>query len=338
MKKSREEIKQAILSSLAQKPLSIQQISEKISSNWSTVNEILKELEQEGKIKEIISTDKIKCYQRITGDTYYNIPITEEQRELFRYLFSIAIEEYKLQKERLPNKTELAKAVVDISKKAELNLPIVWYIYGQIPLMVSDPSRDYSNKFISKDNTKLREIAHQVIKGQTHKNTLELKLDHYAKYNSILYETKEKLFLELDSMKEEKQILDLFNEFYINCPINEHPEIFSLTERLVNVVKKLSLLSILKDNKIKVILALESLWKFIAAYLLVDSLTKNATYDKEEIIQFNLGPALETRKYCSEEAISNIESIYLSKLTEKETDIPKEAIKAREIMSDWTGE
>ena len=56
MKKNREEIEKAILSALDQKPLSVQQISEKISSNWMTVSEVLEELKKKRVVREIIST------------------------------------------------------------------------------------------------------------------------------------------------------------------------------------------------------------------------------------------------------------------------------------------
>ena len=71
-KKTPEEIKRRILSGLdkQQKPLSIQEISKEINSNWTTVREYLEELTEEGKVKEIIATDRIKYYQKITGDTY----------------------------------------------------------------------------------------------------------------------------------------------------------------------------------------------------------------------------------------------------------------------------
>ena len=42
-------------------------------------------------IYEIISADKAKIYQKIFGDTYFDIPITEKERKEFRTLFSLVI-------------------------------------------------------------------------------------------------------------------------------------------------------------------------------------------------------------------------------------------------------
>jgi hypothetical protein len=138
-------------------------------------------------------------------------------------------------------------------------------------------------------------------------------------------------------MKDEDKIIEYFTKFYIKCPISDFPQIFTLTERLYLLVNKLKIIGSLKNHKLEIVLSLDSLWKFIASYQLLDSISKNSQYNKNEILQFNLGPAIETKKYCAEEAISNLESIYLSELPNKEFDISEDAKEAREIMSGWDG-
>ena len=336
MRKDREQIAQLILSSLEQKPLSTQQISEKVKSNWVTINEVLEELKKEEKVKEIIATDKIKLYQKVTGDTYYNIPITEDQRKYYRLLFSLAINEYKNQKNRIPKKTELAKIVVDTVNEAKLDLPVVWYLYGQIPLMVSDPVRDYSTSFIPNNLDQIKKIVFKNVKEQNYYNTRELKADHYKKYSNSFYEMKEKLLFELGEEEDSKRILDCFNLFYMKCP-SERPEIFNYVEKLYSLANKLELENALINNKVKVIVALEAVWGLIATYTMIDSLSRYPQYPREELIQYYLGSTLETKKTCAEEAISNLQSIYLNNLTQKEIDLPEELASTREVMSDWTG-
>lgn len=339
MKKSREEIREAILSALEKKPLSTQQISEAINSNWSTVSEFLDKLKTDGKVKEIVTTDKIKLYQKVTNDTYYSIPITEKQREEFRHVFSIAIDEYKQIRKRIPNKTELAKVIVDTIKEAKLNLPTAWYIYGQIPLMVVDPSRDYATDFVPANSQKIRGIIIKIIKEQKHRNTKELRHEHYAKYNNLLYETKEGLFSkDLDWEKEPQKVLDLYNDLLVSCP-NDPPELFFLTEKLSGLVYKIHTFGKMADYKIDILVSTDCLWKFISLNLFLDSLTEIKEYsNKTQIYQFYLAPAFEIKRQAVEEALSNLESIYLSNLTDKEIELSPDAIKAREIMSDWTGE
>jgi hypothetical protein len=339
MKKSREEIVNSILAALEERPLSIQQISDRVQSNWITVSEMLEKLKREGKVKEIISTDKIKFYQKITGDTYYNIPISENERKQFNYLFSAVIKEYKTQKNRLPNKTELAKSAVSVieNPKSELMLPTVWYLYGKIPLMICDPARDYSTDFVPENVGILKEIIKEVVSKHATMNTWELRHDQYSKHNQVLYNTKEHIInYKYDWDKNKEKILGLFNKLLVYCPTkSDHPEVFLLTERLVVIINKIALISSLNKHRIQILLSLDSLWKYIATYLLLDSLTQIAKYsNKREIMKFYLEKPLEVRKEFVEESLSNLESIYLSELTTKNIWLSEKAVSLREILSD----
>lgn len=337
VKKSRESIKQKILLILNKRPLSIQQLSRYVGSNWSTVSEVLQELREEGKVREIISTEKIKFYQK-NVDTYYNIPISEKQKKEFMYLFSLIIEEYKNQKHRLPNRTELAKTAVAAIEHQELllNLPTVWYIYGKIPLMVCDPSKEYSSEEKIENAEKIKKVVSKIVLFHMNMTAKELKKGQYEKYDMSLYKIKDKI---INSKSFDKGILEDFNEFLVNCPTKPNmPDVFILTERFVEVVNKLSVVSNLEKHKMQILLTLESVWKYIALNLLFDSLTQNQEYSNvSEIMRFYLGKPIELRKECAKESISNLESIYLSELNEKEVKLDDEAAEVREIMSDLTG-
>ena len=334
-RKSPEEIKQRILESLNNKPLNAQEISKEINSNWSTVKNYIDELILEIKIREIIATDKISYYQKIT-ETYYNIPITKEQEELFKFLFNTIIQEYK-HNNRFPKKTELAKDSVDIINRLNLNLPTAWYIYGQIPLMIPDPTKEFQTIKIPENAEAIKQEASYLLDTNKGMKVREREQNHYLQYNNILYQIKERLIEEISLMNNEKKIVEEFTKFYIKCPISDFPQIFELIERLYLVINKLVLIKTLKTHKIESMLALDYLWKFIASYQFLESISKFPQYNKDELIQFNLGYAIEAKKYSAEEAISNLESIYLSELPNKDLDISEDTKEVREIMSDWDG-
>ena len=318
-RKTPQEIKQKILEALNSKPLNAQEISKSINSNWSTVKNYVDELIEEKKIKEIIATDKISYYQKIT-ETYYNIPITKEQENLFKFLFNTIIQEYK-KKNKLPKKTELAKDAVDVINELKLNLPTAWYIYGQIPIMIPDPTKEFSTTYVPENAEKIKKTITRLLDTYKEMNVREREQSHYVKYGNHLYQLKQELIWEISLMKNEKKVLNNFTEFYIKCPFSDFPQIFDLTERLYSTVNKLLIIGSLSKFKIESMLALESLWKFIAAYQLLESISKIPQYNKNEILQFNLGSAIETKRDCAEEAISNLESIYLSELPNKEFEI-----------------
>ena len=62
---------------------------------------------------------------------------------------------------------------------------------------------------------------------------------------------------------------------------------------------------------------------------------------KEIILNFYLGRDIEERKRVLEESLSELNSIYLNKLTKfyvEKIEIPEEVKEIRRIMEDWTGE
>lgn len=340
MKRIAEEVKGRILNLLWLKPLTIQQISKEIDSNWLTVEKFVLELKKEGKIKEVISTEKLTLYQKVNEDTYYNLPLKDEDRDMFRYIFSEVLREYK-NKGRIPKKTELAKAVVDVVNQSNLNLPVVWYLYGKIPLMITDPQRNYFTSYVPQNHEMINKIIKKVINEQQHNNTRELKAEHYLKYANEVYQIKERLLSELEDFKNEEKIIDLFNDLFVACPIYEDKEAFFLTDRLIMVVRKLNLLSLLKENKRDIMFALDALWRFLSLYHFVESLSKDMRYPKSDLINFYLGSVIETKKYTAKESISNLESVYfnnISKIDISSIKLSPEVQKIREIMEEWTGE
>lgn len=335
VKKTNEEIRKRILSVLEHTPLSVRQISEKVESNWSTINDALEDLKEDVLVKEIVSTDKIKVYQKVTGDTYYNLPIADEQRQFFRYLFYSVIQEYKNEKNRSPKRTELAKAVVDVIHEENISLPIVWYLYGQIPLMIADPTRDYSTSFVPEHARKISETVKCIVKRQENKNSHQLRSEQYAKYRNKLYDSKEKLITSLVGENDEKEVIKFLSEFYLLCPTDK-PEVFEFAERFNSVVGKFLYEASFEEYRSQMIVALENVWKVIATHSLVDSLL-SLGYSSEELMQFYLGPALESMKVSADECLSNLESIYFSELTDTELSLTKEEAEVRGIMSSWTG-
>ena len=165
VRKTPQQIKEEILSILNDGPLSIEQIRKKVESNWSTINVYLEELSKEGKVKEIVSADKAKIYQRILGDTYFDMPITDNERKKFRTLFSLILQEYKLIGS-IPTKTHFAKCAVHVIKNESSglsDLPTIWYLYGLIPQMIADPSQDYQEEINLDHKVKIKNLINEYI-------------------------------------------------------------------------------------------------------------------------------------------------------------------------------
>ena len=320
IRKTAEQIKDEILSSLNKGPLSIEQIRKKVESNWSTINNYLEELSKEGKVKEIISTDKAKIYLRVFGDTYFDIPITDEERKKFRTLFSMIMQEYKAVGS-IPTKTHLSKCAVYIIKDKNSglsDLPTVWYLYGIIPQMIADPSQEYEEEVNLEHRTIIKNLIIEFNKTNGNKGSGRIQREQHKEYNEELYILSDEFFSIVNKQKWcNKEVLDILNKFFIACPVDqEFPEIFDLTEKVFSIIRKLGLMNIKLQNYRKEIFSVfDSLWKFIALYKLYKSkiIGKNAI-DREILLKFYLGNTLESRKKNLQESISELNSIYLNNL------------------------
>ena len=347
IRKTPQQIKEEILSGLNEGPISVEKIRKKVDSNWSTINNYLEELKKEGKVKEIFSTDKAKIYQKIFGDTYFDLPITEEQRKKFKTLFYMIIKKYRSHG-KIPTKTHLAKCAVYVIKNEEVglsDLPVVWYLYGLIPQMIADPSQDYQEEIILGSRIKIKNLIKEFIEINKNKGSGQIQKEQHKEYGEELYTLSDEFFKILNEPKwENEELLEVLNNFFIACPIdNEFPEIFNLTENVLSLIRKLSLLEVkLEDYRKEILTTFDYLWKFIALYKLYKSRTtgKNA-FNKEILLKFYIGNSLESRRETLKESLSELNSIYISKLVKfdiSKIKLSKEVQEIRYIMEDWTGE
>ncbi len=343
IRKTAGQIKEEILSHLKESPLSIEQLRIKVESNWSTTNNYLQELSKEGKVKEIISADKAKIYQRVYGDTYFDLPITDEERKKFRALFYLIMKEYK-QHGRITTRTHLAKTAVYVIKYPNSglsDLPTAWYLYGMIPLMVADPSQDYQEEIKFEHEIKIKHIIKERVKRDLPRGTGQIKKEQHIEYNEVLYTLADEFLKIINEQKLDKEkSLDILNKFFIACPTdNEFPEVFELTDRFISTVRKLSFFEDLQKFRREISLTFDALWKFIATYKFYQSITVQKRFSGRKIIlDLYVGKVLEVRKNCLIESLSELYSIYLSCIDDREIEIPEDVKKIREIMQDWTGE
>lgn len=345
IKKTFEEINKAILEKLNEGPQTAQDIALGISSNWKTVKDYLKELVEEGKVKEVVATENVSYYKRTSGDTYFDLPISEEERNKFRTLFYLIKEGYKKKNKEL-NRTHLAKCAVHLIKEDDFgelkNLPVVWYLYGALPQMVlsvaDEASEDYS--FIEKQKIE-KSISLYVLKNGD-KSAKQLQKEQHENYGQKIYCLIDDLSDELNKESLDNQKINgLLNEFFIECPVDpKFPEIFDLSEEVISVMGKLILLKEdLGKYRKQILITLDALWKFIALYYLYKSkIEGDNRMDKKILLNFYLGEALEDRKRVLGESFSELRGVYLEVLTKtdlSQINLSEGAKEVARIMEDF---
>jgi predicted transcriptional regulator len=333
-RKTPELIKEKILETLNKKPLNAQEISKAINSNWSTVKNYIEELVKEKKVKEISFRNQV-VYQKITGDTYFDIPIKEKDREMLKFIFSYSIEKYKELTGKTIRRTELAKLSAEINTELNLNLPIVWYIYGPMPLMIIDIQKDYSIDFVPKNSQELKKSINNWIKNNTRDLIRELRVEYYEKSKNNLYVLKEKIYYELEK-REYNSISNLVFDF-LTAVISYDKRFEEMVTEFYEIVSGANYTKLYNNPKFqnKILLAFDSLWKYIASNLLTDSLNKLG-YLKEER-ELLLGPTIETKNQFANENIKELKELYLENLPEKISAPKFKEIneEARKVIDQW---
>jgi len=333
-RKTPEEIKKRIIESLNDKPLNAQEISKQIGSNWSTVREYVEQLVREAKVKEIIFGGS-SIYQRITGDTYFNLPIKENERDTLKFIFSNAIKEYKELIGKPIRRTDLAKLTDYVNSELKLQLPIVWYIYGPMPLMIIDLQKDYSTNFVPKNAEEIKKNIKAWIRDKRKDKVREVIQECYNNSNEKLYKIKLSLFDKFEK-NDYKGLYQTAKDFYLTY-LASYNDDSKIVERIYEVVSGSDYLGILKEPKIKnkILLTLNDIWKYIASKALLKSLLVLG-YEKESAELF-MSPVIETKKYLSEESLKEIEEEYIERLPETSIQIKASETgkKVSEAMNKW---
>lgn len=321
-------------------PLSIQQISGEVGSNWSTINEHIEELKNSGEVKEIVSADKIKLYQKKLDDTYFNIPLSKENREKFRTLFYYITQTYLKKYKKMPSKTYVCKAAVKVIKEKNIELPIVWYLYGEMTLMIPKQLEHYQEKYKFNNKEIIKSFIEQIARKYPH--SINLQEEQYK--NEELYSLKKKI-LDNDDFKclnwntEKEKVIEVFNELIIYCPTpRKFPDMFFLTDNLVMLINHFASMDSLEENKQKILIAFDSLWRYIASYKLHQSLSDYKEYSRKEILDFYISLPMETRKQNIMEILNELQEIYIDKIKRfdlKPSVLSKEESEIRNILSDW---
>jgi predicted transcriptional regulator len=341
IKKTSSEISAKILLELEEGPKTITEIKDKLGSNWQTVEKFLTQLQEDGEVKEMISTDKRRVYQKNFGDTYFDVPISSEERKKFNTLYNMILERYKLKK-RIPTKTEFAKVAIDVITDSEelKDLPTIWYLYGMLPLKAAEPSQEYVKEFSFEHEKKIQNRIDDSIQDKENKSSTQIQREQHKKYNEWFYiycdnftdETK-------DSLNEEK-ILETLNKLYVACPIDDEFPLFEFFDEFNTTIRKLYYTNnnSLQDFKREIILTFDSLWKYYATYRAYKSLKELNRFDPQDIKLFYIGNLLESREITFKECFSDLHSIYLNNLKEdKKLEISDDIKEIRNIMEDFMG-
>ncbi|MDD4363583.1 MAG: hypothetical protein PHD33_05180, partial [Atribacterota bacterium] len=179
-------------------------LSNNITIDLSTLKSIIKELEK-AKVIMVVDNDEKRysiqnTFVKKREDTYFGLSLTKRDENLINYLYT-KIKMYWVQKTgREPGRVEVQKTIARINKEYNLNLPIGWYLYGQMCIKTYDSQLTYTYdlKLIEKEITSNLSLIDGFIKkivDTYSKMTIsQIKKESYLIENKELYLKKTELW------------------------------------------------------------------------------------------------------------------------------------------------
>jgi len=227
IRKTPSQIKKEILEFLFEGPKSVNELKEKLGSNWPTIYSYLEKLKKDGEVNEILITDKMKVYRRTDDPIFFSLPFNKDVRLKTLYILKQITRQWKEnKKENELSKTALQKIAVEVIRKCNLNLPVLNFHYGlttcasfnkdniQILELIKEPSKN--------EKEAIDRGILEVIKDPHHTGVAsEEALYQYNKDNMTFYKVKMKLvnlfYLDKKESKEniKKAIIELSTLFPI---------------------------------------------------------------------------------------------------------------------------
>ncbi|MFH0874770.1 MAG: hypothetical protein V1859_02445 [archaeon] len=315
-RRTKEKLLIDILDQLKQRESSINDLVK--DSNWSTIRDavyLLKELGlvdiREEKNAQVCSLKKgvdVDMEGTVNSNTLFKIPITEEQNNLFSFVFSEIKKKFIEKWNREPKTTEAEKIAAEVIYDMKLNLPIGWYLHGMIPAKKYETSQIYVFKEPVNHKEINKEIHKKIEEYGKYQYINDLIRAQYKKHQNKLYQIKEELkkiimpSVDLNNLETKTTLLKFMRHLLFELPRKEDAsELCEIVNNYVSIMDEIFLSSIdLNQYKVDLFTTFESIWQYIATYNFFDSLAEY--YDRIILYRYFYSP-LESAKDVAVESV-----------------------------------
>ena len=324
VRKTFKRIKEEILLHLKKGPLSTKKLSELLKSNWSTINNYLEELKQEGKVREIYARENLKVYVRSDYPVFYGLPLNKNNFNDSLFLLSKIIEKWKEKKKETINKTTMQKIAVNVIKNNSLDIPIVRFHYGKVLTTSLEPERFQETiqtyKITEpKDSNKILKAIDNEIENGGHCNIAwKEKKKQYKEYTDMkIFDLSDNVsyFLSGDKIKNYQKILDLFYSLFLEIPTKErysylfkkYHDFLSAVGFILNSKEFNKGNEEDKKNYIKEILdTFNSLWQALTTEFFFEDFEKTITKEFQELEKTIRDSRIKTYYFEVEDKLNNL--------------------------------
>lgn len=336
VRKTKKQMVQRIIQLLGNKPMTVNEISLAVGSNWDTVSKALDLLKSINLVEEAEEGNK-KIFRKVDDcnipkreDTLLGIPINKKCEDLCYFLFLKVKKKWIQKTKQEPNKTQMQKIVGEIADNIKLpcEIPRGWYLFGQVCILEYNPKLEYHSEFQNNIPGLEKEIDDAIEIYSRYDKMVDVLFEQYKRKNKILYLARLKLkqiFCYELNQDTKSLISKLLNSLAMNFPEKEdNEEIVQLLNAYVSIVNRI-FIEIERPEKLQnlIIDCFISLWELMATYNLFSDLS-NGEYDyKYETLVKYFEPRFDTLFVLCKDYLEELNSHLPSKKLDEDSKLFK---------------
>ncbi len=307
-RKSTRELIGAVAGALSNNPKSISEISKEVEGDRKGVAKYLEELKDAGVAKETQDGRSRKFYisKYEEDDTYFDLPLSEEQRNILETIFAEIEDRYVDRKGKIPSKAKGQKIAVQVLEKCEgLGVPYGAYRYGSLTMKSYTPGTSYEKNTNSIPNwSEVEECIDEALDTYGDlENMDEVKDEQYRREDMLLYQSKERIMElltgEVSGNELEKELYN-FVSHTPNLDSEAHDLLMDFVAMAPETVGT-------QKSRSKTFEAFSEVWNMIAVYRLYSDLKD---FYPEDLLNDRLEPEKFDHKEGAREALSEMEKFY----------------------------
>ena len=338
VRKTKKQLVQRIIQLLENKPMTVNEISVAVGSNWDTIYQALDLLKSVNLVLEMEEGNK-KIFKKVDDasipkreDTLLGIPINRKCEDLCYYLFKRVKQEWMQKTKEEPNRTQMQKAVGEIADNLKLpyEIPRGWYLFGKVCVLEYNPKEEYHSEFENNIPGLDKEIDNAIEIYSNCGNTYEIHAQQYERKNNKLYASKLKL-KRLLHYRLDQNVKLLISKLLYSLEINfskkeDNQDIIQLLNTYSSIINRLFVErneEELEEVHNLIIDCFISLWEFMATYnLFSDLLNGNYGYTYE-ILRKYFNPRFDTLLALCKDYLEELNSYLLPREIDQNSKLYK---------------
>ncbi len=289
IRRTPEEIREAILEVLIEGPKTIDEIVIETKSHFPVTKDFIGKLTIEGEIIESRSEKNQKIYLRKDYPVFYRIPISKIQRDKTLAILRAIVEEYRIQhgeESKFPFKTVIQKIAVDYIEENDPSLPVMNFKFGKICCLAYDENihsiYNFTNNLSREEMEKIKESVNKFIG----KNATQAKIFQYKQKGMRFYELKEEILdLFFNAKEKSEELSKNLIEWSIHYP-DELESTYHLFDTFIYCATNILRLKKLDDEKIKQLKELfDGLWNILSIDYFFESASRFIQPEKKSLFE-----------------------------------------------------